>query len=1241
MSSNTRASIIAFSELLPALSREVAASNPATRPTVVFDLNAGQTELLVQIGTPGKRVALRFNRKRLSMGLGAMSVWYCARHQFGGEVLANACSHVHDALQDLTSLAQGNAEARRLPDSGTPSVAPLPPELRSWLSNLPGERERPPQAPPAPPNLMLADQLLFVAGTSSLQGRRFPYMVLHPYYTSLSDRRVPLFRASPRDLQLGTPVIERLTPEELDCLVAMRGCQSTSDDPDSLVVRTAMATRFFRDVLIKGRVATNCEKYGFRLARHAPDTSLPLSWTFGGEGHLQLSMGLVDDQRIRLTDYPLVFDEAACTFSRITGMDVQTLLKLADAPPVPVSHIPAMIGALERANLAFLPPVPATVPRTSRRVVTAPALSAVLSVAGSGEDVRLVAVPWVTYGPHRVPIANPHLDDDRPADLWRQVGQEIIFTPRDIRREREALDRLDGAGFSHIDYSKPFEKEVTLLGPRVVRAKLASTLAKLIPALRKAGLEVELDERLGIQLIRNEAASSYGDLREGTRGTIELDAGVEIEGRRVPIAELLRAALLHPAWQPDGPIDETERVFVLVDDTSLANLPLHRVRDLLAPYLDFFSILGQPEPGRPLRIPRPMLLAAAANTAHRDVFKQFGNVSAFIAAVSTITGYTDNPVPASPPGVNAELRPYQQSGVAWLEALAATGTGGLLADDMGLGKTLQCLTAICLQRSRMRTAPPVLVVAPAAVVSNWLGEAKQFTPALSMLDLTGPERHARFDQVNNVDVVVTNYNLLRIDIEQLERREFSLAIFDEAQYLKTYSGATHQCARRIRYQRALCVTGTPIDNHLGELQAMLAIAVPGLVDDPKHFTRRFRRPIENERCKATSSLLARVIAPFMLRRTKKEVASDLPPRSTVLRFVELGPVQRSLYNKAAAEANRAVWEVLDELGINRTQVQLMSRLTQLRQIACHPPLSSDERVSGCLHSAKIDEMVRHLSELAEQQRRVIVVSEWVKLLDAVGERLSALGIAFLRYTGDETAKQKDDVTRRFQLGTTPVLLLSLKAGGVGITLTAADTVMLASLWWAPGAESQAVDRTHRIGQTMPVTIFKYIVRGTVEEKILEIQSFKRELADAILSGDFSNSKASLSEQDIVDLFGARNAPHSLRDSDVIEGEFEEIPDPPRLAAPPDEPAFDRRAALALVKDWVRAGAAAHGIGLSELARRIGTKPVWFLNRVSGTSLLPPSVLVAVADALRTPLPNHVLDACRAIYGHDPDLDVSH
>lgn len=1241
MSQDSPASRIAFGELLPLLAAELGHGRPMLPPPlVVFELNASKRILLVHVGPPGKRVTLRFDRKDLSRGNWVPEYWYCGSHTFGSHQFDRCCDHVADAIHHLVSLVPSNNRAGRAP-SGGKDEATIPAEVQSWLTTLSRQGGEAARNPPAPPGLDRADHLVFFAGAVEVPGYPFPCIVVESAYTSITAQDVPLFEVSPRDLEQGTAVTARLTPEEVDCLVAMKGCQRAADLPSSLVVRSAVATRFFRSMLIRGRVAIDSAKHGFRMARQAPDTTIPLSWKFGDDAKMRLALGLADGQSIQLTDYPFLVDDEACTFSRITGLDTKTLVTLATAPPVPLAHIPAMIVALERANLSVVPPVPETVPRTSRRVPMELGLGVVLGVETDYADaVRLIATPWATYGPHRVPILYSTFGNETAEDLWRHVGNEIIVTPRNPGAEREIFKHLVAAGFTGVGYPDSRGSETVVAGASFRRAQLAAKVAAMIASLSRAGIVVELDERLGIQLIRNDAASSYGELRDGTRGTIELDAGIEFDGRRVPIANLLRAAIVHPAWQSDGPIEPAERVLVPIDDTAVANLPLHRVRDVLAPYLDFFAILGPPEPGHLLRLPRPMLLATAANNAHRAVFEKFGSMAGFVAAAAKVARYADNPVPVSPPGVHATLRAYQQTGVAWIEALTAIGSGGVLADDMGLGKTLQCLTAICIDRGRTPTAPPVLVVAPAAVVSNWIREALQFTPALVMLDLTGPGRHARYDLIDRADVVVSNYNLLRIDIEHLERHQFSLAIFDEAQYLKTYTGATHRCARRVRYQRALCVTGTPIDNHLGELQAIFAIAVPGLFDDPKHFTRRFRRPIEDERCQATSSLLTRVIAPFMLRRTKREVASDLPPKSTVLRFVELGATQRSLYNKAAAEANRAVWDVLDELGINRTQVQLMARLTQLRQIACHPPLCSDQRVSGCKESAKVDEMVRHLAELAAQGRRVMVVSEWVTLLDVVAQRLAVRDIAFLRYTGDESAKQKDDVTRRFQLGTTPVLLLSLKAGGVGITLTAADTVMLASLWWAPGAEGQAVDRTHRIGQTMPVTIFKYIVRGTVEEKILEIQSFKRELADAILSGDFSNSMASLSEQDIVDLFGARNSPHSLPDSDVIEGEFEEIPEPPRLPTPFDEAAFDRRAAAALVKDWVRAVAVAHGIGLSDLARRIGRKPVWFLNRVSGASLLPPSVLVAVADALDTPLPDHVLGASRAVYGHDPDLDAS-
>lgn len=451
--------------------------------------------------------------------------------------------------------------------------------------------------------------------------------------------------------------------------------------------------------------------------------------------------------------------------------------------------------------------------------------------------------------------------------------------------------------------------------------------------------------------------------------------------------------------------------------------------------------------------------------------------------------------PALPDDLRAELRPYQRDGVAWLSFLRSTGMGALLADDMGLGKTLQ---TICVLE------PGSLVVAPTSVLHNWAAELERFRPGLRVALYHGPGR--TLDPA--ADVVLTSYAILRLDVERLASRSWQVVVLDEAQAIKNPESQVAQAAFRLRGDFRICLSGTPVENRLDELWSQLHFLNPGLLGGRTDFRDRYAQPLADGRPGVAERLRGR-IRPFVLRRLKRDVAKELPPRTDLVLRFPLEEEERRVYDAILAATRK---EVVERLGAGGNVMEALEALLRLRQAACHVGLVPGQEAA---RSSKVDLLLERLTQAVEDGHKALVFSQWTGLLDKVEPHLEAAGVEFLRLDG--STRDRGGVVRAFQdEGGPPVLLASLKAGGTGLNLTAADHVFLLDPWWNPAAEDQAADRAHRIGQERPVMVHRLVAEETVEERILELQARKRSLADAAL-GD-AQAAASLTREDLAFLF---------------------------------------------------------------------------------------------------------------------------
>jgi superfamily II DNA or RNA helicase len=499
------------------------------------------------------------------------------------------------------------------------------------------------------------------------------------------------------------------------------------------------------------------------------------------------------------------------------------------------------------------------------------------------------------------------------------------------------------------------------------------------------------------------------------------------------------------------------------------------------------------------------------------------------------------------------LRPYQKHGVAWLRFLRENGFGGILADEMGLGKTFQTLTHLRLTRNGERGARseqqsgnsvprsalrvPHLIVCPTSLVFNWVAEARKFTPDLKVLALHGPDRHAQFDRIAEHDLVVTSYALIRRDAERYREIEFDTVVLDEAQHIKNRQTQNAQAVKAVKSQHRLVLTGTPMENSVLDLWSIFDFLMPGYLGTAKDFRERYELPITRDKNGEAQARLSRRLRPFVLRRLKREVAADLPAKLEQVAFCELTRDQRAVYQQVIEATRKEVLDAVGEAGEARSRMVALNALLRLRQVCCDLRLlklpersvgvlenGSDERIAQSLHhsttpslqsSGKLDLFNELLEEVIDGGHRVLVFSQFVSMLTLLRERLDTEGVTFCYLDGSTTDRAA--VVERFQKNTDiPVFLISLKAGGTGLNLTGADTVIHFDPWWNPAVEDQATDRAHRIGQTRVVTSYKLIARDTVEEKILTLQNRKRELIAATLGGE-EEFTAALSWDEIREL----------------------------------------------------------------------------------------------------------------------------
>jgi superfamily II DNA or RNA helicase len=612
---------------------------------------------------------------------------------------------------------------------------------------------------------------------------------------------------------------------------------------------------------------------------------------------------------------------------------------------------------------------------------------------------------------------------------------------------------------------------------------------EMAPRLEALGWQLTFDESVGHRVFDADPATWNTDLEPRDGGWFSLSVGFTVGGEKYDLLPILAGLLENDFLEETLDRPDTGHVYAPLPNGDALKLPTGRVRRILR---HLAALIDPKFPGKT----RLHALDAAALTGLDGLgIDPPHEVGELAAKLRDFQGLASVEQPA---GLQATLRDYQAAGFRWMQFLARHGLHGILADDMGLGKTLQTITHILSEKQagHMRGLP-ALVVAPTSVVPNWRAEIARFAPELRVLILNGPDRRKYFRSIPHADVVLTSYALLQRDIEKLREHPFHLAILDEAQHIKNPAAKVAQAACKLDAAHRLCLSGTPVENHLGELWSLMRFLIPGFLGSQETFNKRFRNPIEKDGCPERNAALKARVAPLILRRTKDQVATELPPKTELVHLVELHTAQKDLYETVRAAMDKRVRQAMAARGNDGFQMVFLDALLKLRQICCDPRLLPPEFSNSLRESAKLDYLIELLDVLLEEGRRILIFSQFTTMLGLIEAHLKARQIPHLILTG--ASKDRGALVERFQSGSHPVFLISLKAGGTGLNLTAADTVIHYDPWWNPAAQAQATDRAYRIGQDKPVFVHKLLCQNTVEERIHKLQQEKAKLADGLLA----------------------------------------------------------------------------------------------------------------------------------------------
>jgi superfamily II DNA or RNA helicase len=641
-----------------------------------------------------------------------------------------------------------------------------------------------------------------------------------------------------------------------------------------------------------------------------------------------------------------------------------------------------------------------------------------------------------------------------------------------------------------------------------------SFLHNQLPQLKKQGWQIEYDASFDFQeLDTNSVFDANVEQKEG-HDFFSIGLNLNVDGQSMAAFPILVSALEQlpkdMLLNDQAYIDSDEKVFIDLSDGKFIALSYQSIRPLLKQFVELFMPGALQDDGT-MRLSRFQSHQTLSELDNQGIITKGADRLRHLAEkLRNFDAIKTAPLPTL---LQAELREYQHQGLNWLQFLREYELNGILADDMGLGKTVQALSHLLLEKEQGRLKRPCLIIAPTSVLFNWAKEIDKFTPSLSYIVINGTKRYENFEQFDQYDIVITSYPLVLKDIEIHQQHVYYYLILDEAHYIKNPKTKLYQAMLTLKADHKLCMTGTPMENHLGEFWAQFNFLLPGFLAGYQQFSRLFKTPIEKNDDHERKVMLNQRIKPFILRRSKELIAKELPSKTIIIQTLKIDGKQAELYESVRLTMDTRLKEIIAAKGLQRSQIEILDALLKLRQVCNHPQLLSLPSAKSVTQSAKLEFLMETLPEMVEEGRKVLIFSQFTSMLALIETELVASNIPYVKLTG--SSRNRQELVETFQSGKVPVFLISLKAGGVGLNLTAADTVIHFDPWWNPAVENQATDRAYRIGQDKPVFVYKLIIENSIEERILQIQKKKAELANALLSEEVSQGNLSLTD-DILD-----------------------------------------------------------------------------------------------------------------------------
>jgi superfamily II DNA or RNA helicase len=946
-------------------------------------------------------------------------------------------------------------------------------QLRQWLSDMPAAKKQPHSELSPGSHYLLYNLDTEGAGINCQQLR----VTLQKAYLKLNGEWSQLHQYRPDYANLERNAPDFFKAEDVSILNLLRGWHTQwgfqlSAESGALALQHMLASK-------RLRLAGSGE-----FIQTAQPRQLVWTWQETGDAfQLKATLKGLEQWQLIALEPPSYLDVAKSRIGEIVStIDGARLEHLMNMPAISRTDMKDVAKALRHTLRRDQLPLP---DENELIECDTPTAHLIMLSVTDNKGVRLPGLQLV-FDYQGLPVHVHHLDDADPVFLAEHQDRQYRVQ-RNVALEREFFETLLNTGlvlreqlgkWQHV-WTPPFIDGGQLL------QNWQAILDTHLPALQQAGwtLSVHADYDMPVSSAAFDIALN-DSVNPESRHWFDFELSLQNGGKKLPTLDAVEAWL--EADTPDELVLPFEGEWVRVDTR-----PLQTLRSLIE------ELYQRGQLDKPAHLPafQAMQFSDALSQDSPDLNTRKAPLTrSLITQLQDFKGLT---VVEPPAQLNAELRPYQQQGLNWLMFLQRFGFGGILADDMGLGKTLQTLALLLHLKDSGQLNKPALLVCPTSLTSNWLHEATRFTPDLRVCLIHGSKRKASFEQIMDNDLVVTTYPLLPRDIKLYSDFSFSLLILDEAQLIKNPGTRISSDVRVIKCDTRLCLSGTPLENHLGELWALMDFALPGLLGGRKSFNKQYRFPIEEQGDRDRQTELARRIAPFMLRRSKSDVAQDLPPKTEILQYVELEGKQRALYEGIRISMEKRIRDLIAQKGMARSHIEFLDALLKLRQACIDPRLVKLEKAADINESAKLNWLSENIPLLLEEGRNILLFSQFTEVLALIELDLITQNIAYAKLTGQ--TRNRQHVIDQFQQGEVRVFLVSLKAGGSGLNLTAADVVIHVDPWWNPAVENQATDRAYRIGQDKPVFVYKLVAADTIEERIQLLQQQKQALADSLFS----------------------------------------------------------------------------------------------------------------------------------------------